>query len=183
VVTGNEIFETALGEEEKICLVTQKPDPAKEVHRLISKVDIKIQEERDGKHKAMVPYGKLVWTLADKGDRFYFICGLISAAVCGLGLPSFVFLFGDIADSFEGGGELKPDEILTKITRVSLILSIIGTGVWVGSYLFFAFLTIASERLGLKTRVAYLRAILRQEIAWFDSTNPQELCQRLSTES
>ncbi len=159
MLTGNEIFETAIGEEEKIRLVTPKQDPAKEVHRLISKVDIKIQEERDGKHKAMVPYGKLVWTLADKGDRFYFIFGLISAAVCGLGLPSFVFLFGDIADSFEGG--MNPDEILTRITRVSLILSIIGAGVWIGSYLFFAFLTIASERLGLKTRVAYLRAILR----------------------
>jgi hypothetical protein len=54
-----------------------------------------------------VPYGKLVWTLADRADRFYFIFGLICSAACGLGLPSFVFLFGDIADSFEGG--ISPD--------------------------------------------------------------------------
>ena len=90
----------------------------------------------------MVPYGKLVWTLADKGDRFYFIFGLISAALCGLGLPSFVFLFGDIADSFEGN--MDPDKILDSIARVSKILTIIGLGIWVGSYLFFAFLTISS---------------------------------------
>lgn len=51
----------------------------------------------------MVPYGKLVWTQADKEDRLYFILGLTFAGLCGLGLPSFVFLFGDIADSFESG--------------------------------------------------------------------------------
>lgn len=129
----------------------------------------------------MVPYGKLIWTFADKQDRLYFIFGLIASAACGLGLPSFVFLFGDIADSFEGG--MDPEEILTRITRVSKILTIIGLGVWLGSYLFFAFLTIASERIGLKTKVEYLRSILRQDIAWFDSVNTSELCQRLSTET
>ena len=94
----------------------------------------------------MVPYGKLVWTLADSTDRLLFIFGLISAALCGLGLPSFVFLFGDIADSFEGG--MPPAEILKSISNVAKILSIIGLGVWLGSYLFFTFLIIASERIG-----------------------------------
>ena len=51
----------------------------------------------------MVAYGKLMWTQADQSDKFYLIVGLTSAALCGLGLPSFVFLFGDIADTFEGG--------------------------------------------------------------------------------
>jgi ABC transporter transmembrane region len=55
----------------------------------------------------MVSYGKLVWTFADSSDRFYWITGIISSALCGMGLPSFVFLFGDIADSFEGG--MNPD--------------------------------------------------------------------------
>jgi len=98
----------------------------------------------------MVPYGKLMWTLADSTDRMYFILGMISAALCGLGLPSFVFLFGDIADTFEGG--MNPDEILTSITRVAKILSFIGLGIWLGSYLFFSFFIIASERIGQKTK-------------------------------
>ena len=84
--------------------------------------------------------------------------GLVSAALCGLGLPSFVFLFGDIADSFEGN--MNPDQILDSITRVAKILSIIGLGVWLGSYLFFTFLVIASERIGLKTKIRYLKSIL-----------------------
>jgi hypothetical protein len=35
--------------------------------------------------------------------------GFLSAMICGLGLPSFVFLFGDIADSF---ALLDPKETL-----------------------------------------------------------------------
>jgi hypothetical protein len=102
----------------------------------------------------MVSYGKLIWTLSDKEDRLYFILGLICSALCGLGLPSFVFLFGDIADSFEG--HMDPKEILKSITRVSKLLTFIGLGILIGSYLFFTFLVIASERVGLKTKVRYL---------------------------
>jgi len=106
----------------------------------------------------MVPYLKLVWTFADSSDKFYWISGVIASALCGLGLPSFVFLFGDIADTFEGG--MNRDEILKAIKRVSMILSIIGAVILLGSYLFYLFLTIASERIGAKTKVAYLRSIL-----------------------
>ena len=121
----------------------------------------------------MVPYGKLVWTFADSSDRFFWISGVVASALCGMGLPSFVFLFGDIADTFEGG--MNPDEILKAIKRVSMILSLIGCVILFGSYLFFVFLTIASERIGAKTKVAYLRSILNQDIAWFDQINTSEL--------
>jgi ATP-binding cassette subfamily B (MDR/TAP) protein 1 len=128
----------------------------------------------------MVAYGKLVWTFADSSDRFYWITGVIASALCGTGLPSFVFLFGDITDTFEGG--MDPAEILKAITRVSMILSIIGGVILLGSYLFYLFMTIASERIGAKTRVAYLRSILSQDIAWFDQINTSELSQRIGKE-
>jgi predicted RND superfamily exporter protein len=114
----------------------------------------------------MVNYSKLYWTLADDGDKAFFVIGIISAVLSGLGLPSFVFLFGDIADSFAKGNDTK--DILERISSISKILTFIGLGVWFGSYLFFSFLTIASERIGLKTKTTYLKSILNQEIAWFD---------------
>lgn len=97
-----------------------------------------------------------------------------------MGLPSFVFLFGDITDSFEGG--MNPDAILDAIKRVSLILSIIGLVILFGSYMFFLFLAISSERIGAKTKVAYLKSILSQDIAWFDHIKPSELSQRIGKE-
>jgi len=63
-----------------------------------------------------------------------------------------------------------------------MILSIIGGVILLGSYLFYLFMTIASERIGAKTRVAYLRSILSQDIAWFDQINTSELSQRIGKE-
>jgi ATP-binding cassette subfamily B (MDR/TAP) protein 1 len=106
--------------------------------------------------------------------------GFLSAALCGLGLPSFVFLFGDIADSFEGND--PAEKILEQITRISKILTIIGLGVWIFSYLFFTCLIISSERIGQKVRIRYLESILKQDIAWFDSINTAELSSTLGKE-
>jgi hypothetical protein len=39
-------------------------------------------------------------------------------------------------------------------------MTAIGLFIWVTTYLYFTFLVIMSERVGRKTRVAYLRAIL-----------------------
>jgi hypothetical protein len=36
----------------------------------------------------------------------------------------------------------------------------IGLAIWVTTYLYFTFLVIMSERVGKKTRVAYLKAVL-----------------------
>jgi hypothetical protein len=55
---------------------------------------------------------------------------------------------------------MDPKDILASITKTSKMLLIIGAVIWLGSYLFFFFLTLASERVGMKTRTAYLRSIL-----------------------
>ena len=51
-------------------------------------------------------------------------------------------------------------------------------------YFYYICLAIMAERIGKKMRVGYLRAILSQEITWFDSeVNITELSARLSKES
>lgn len=44
----------------------QRVDKKSDINKLIQNVDIKIQDDRDGKNKPMVPFSKLVWTLADR---------------------------------------------------------------------------------------------------------------------
>lgn len=116
------------------------------MRQLLSQVDTKIREREAQKNPPMVPYRKILLTFADKTDRMFLIIGFCSAIICGLGLPSFVFLFGDIADSF--AAFMPVSEILDRIQRVAMILTFIGLGVWGFSYLFFSFLIIASERIG-----------------------------------
>ena len=61
-------------------------------------------------------------------------------------------------------------------------MAIIGGLVLITTYLYYAFLLIFSENIAYKTRVTYLKAILNQESAWYDLTNPQELSSRLKKE-
>lgn len=97
--------------------------------------------------------------------------------ITGLGLPSFVFIFGDIVNVYT-----DDNNILDAIRPMCIQFLAIGAAIWATSYCFYALLVIMSERIGKKTRVAYLRAILQQDIAWFDQTNITELSARLSKE-
>jgi ATP-binding cassette subfamily B (MDR/TAP) protein 1 len=127
--------------------------------------------------KAEVSYSKILLTQADRFDKLLMGLGYVTSAITGIGLPSFVFLFGDIVDDFGKNGN-----IVEVIRPVCIELIIIGAIMWVTSYLYFTFLVVMSERLGRKTRIAYLRAILQQDIAWFDEINVTELSARLSKE-
>jgi ATP-binding cassette, subfamily B (MDR/TAP), member 1 len=124
-----------------------------------------------------VTYGKILLTYADRTDKILMVLGYFFSIVTGIGLPSFVFLFGDITDEFGNSFD-----IVDAIRPIAIELCIIGGVVWVTSYFYFVLLVIMSERIGMKTRVAYLRAILQQEIAWFDEINVTELSARLSKE-
>ena len=84
------------------------------------------------------------------------VFGYASSILAGLGLPSFVFLFGDIVDSF---GPTATD-IIGSISTICLAMTLIGAGIWVMGYVYVTSLAIMSERVGKKTRIAYLRSVL-----------------------
>lgn len=109
-------------------------------------IDAKIESSGVSKEQEQVPYRKILLTQASTGDKIYLLIGFASAIGCGLGLPSFVFLFGNIADSFMPNE--PPEATLDSIKRTSKILTFLGLGVWFCSYIFFTFLIIASERIG-----------------------------------
>ncbi len=86
--------------------------------------------------------------------------GWVASAIAGFGMPSFVFLIGDVINSFNSG-TTTPEEMLSTIRRMSLIFLGVGIAVWIASYVSYAFLLIFSERVIKKTRVKYLESILK----------------------
>ena len=63
----------------------------------------------------MVPYSKL-YSLASKQEKILMYIGWFFAAITGLGMPSFAFLFGDIMNAF--GTQL---DTLNKIKKIAII--------------------------------------------------------------
>jgi ATP-binding cassette subfamily B (MDR/TAP) protein 1 len=118
-----------------------------------------------------VPLSKL-YSLADRSDMPYFYLGVVAALVTGVGMPASIFLFGNAIDSFSQLDPAALNHMVTTIKKISLIFVCIGTGIWVTSYIYFTFLLVFSQKVIKKVRMAYLKAILEQDIAWFDSINP-----------
>ena len=149
---------------------------------LIRQVDTMVQREMSGENVIgpMVPYSKL-YSLASGSDKCLMYCGWISAMITGCGMPSFVFLIGDVIDSFKPTTTL--DDTVKTISTMSLIFTLVGFAVWLASYSMYTLLLMFSERVVKKTRTQYLKAILKQDSTWFDTTNPSELSARLSKET
>lgn len=127
-----------------------------------------------------VPYSKL-YQFASTSDKFLMYTGWFAAMVTGCGMPSFVFLIGNVIDSFKPTTSV--DDTIDTISTMSLIFTLVGIAVWFFSLIMYSFLLMFSERVTRKTRTEYLKSILRQESAWFDTINPSELSARLSKET
>lgn len=60
---------------------------------------------------------------------------------------------------------------------------ILAAGTWLLSFLSFAAFMISGERQSIQMRKEYFGAILRQEVGWFDSINPNELNTKVADET
>jgi ATP-binding cassette subfamily B (MDR/TAP) protein 1 len=71
---------------------------------LIALADKKIEERKIEKEKDTlgVSYSKMLMTYADSSDKWLMGIGYFMAIATGMAMPSFVFLFGNITNSFGG---------------------------------------------------------------------------------
>ncbi len=63
--------------------------------------------------------------------------------ITGFGLPSFVFIWGDIINGFSDNGD-----ILDTVKPLCLEFLIIGIAIWITSYFYYTLLVTLSERVG-----------------------------------
>mmetsp|Transcript_30438 Transcript_30438/g.29822 ORF Transcript_30438/g.29822 Transcript_30438/m.29822 type:complete len:89 (-) Transcript_30438:1932-2198(-) len=83
----------------------------------------------------------------------------IWALISGLGMPSFVYLFGEILDTLDPY-ITDPDEMLEDMKFLCLIMLYMGIFILVSTYLYYVTALIFSEQIAYKTRIRYLEAIL-----------------------
>lgn len=114
----------------------------------------------------------MLMTFADNSDKALFIFGTIFAVISGFGMPSQVLLFSDIVDAFVKDDK---DKIMELITNTVKLLCYLGIIVWVLTYLYFVFLSVASERISCKTRIAYFKSLLFADIEWLENNLSKQI--------
>lgn len=109
---------------------------------------------------------------SDFFDYILLLVGCLASMGNGLGFPIFTIMFKDLVNGgFGGGGGASSGQVYDvslEFLYLSIALCLCGT-VASGCLLW------SSARQGAKLRQAYLRCILRQDIAWFDTTRTGEI--------
>jgi len=113
-------------------------------------------------------------------DKFLMIIGGLAAAANGAALPVFSILFGNVSDKFVPG--TSDSDLLKTIGIISVEFFALGIASFILSYISFAAWMISSERQTIEIRKRYFRSLLHQEIAFFDSINPNEISSKIAEE-
>ncbi|XP_055605924.1 multidrug resistance protein homolog 49 [Uranotaenia lowii] len=109
----------------------------------------------------------------------YILFGCASAIVVGSSFPAFAILFGEMYGILSIA---DPDYVREESSFYSILFLILGLVTGLGTFLQTYLFNIAGVRLTTRLRQKTFRAIINQEMAWFDDSNNGvgALCARLS---
>lgn len=122
------------------------------------------------------------------------LVGLVFAAAAGAALPLMSLIFGNITEEFvrfqialRGGPEEAIEEVAKNFRRIAALdasyLVYIGIGMLVCTYVYMLTWVYTGELISARVRSLYLRAILRQDVAFFDNVGAGEVATRISTDT
>ncbi|KAJ1377927.1 P-loop containing nucleoside triphosphate hydrolase [Sesbania bispinosa] len=124
-----------------------------------------------------VPFYKL-FTFADRLDVTLMIIGVICAMANGLTQPLMTLIFGKLINTF---GTTDPSHIVNQVSKVALLFIYLAIGSGIASFLQVSCWMVTGERQAARIRNLYLKTILKQDIAYFDTeTTTGEVIGRMS---
>uniref|UniRef100_A0A803N6W6 Uncharacterized protein n=1 Tax=Chenopodium quinoa TaxID=63459 RepID=A0A803N6W6_CHEQI len=109
-----------------------------------------------------------LFAAADTLDYFLMFFGGLAACVHGAVLPVFFVLFGSMIDSLGKLGA-DSDKMSDRVSQLSLYLVYLGLITFLSSWLGVAFWMQTGERQTARLRLKYLKAVLKQDIIFFDT--------------
>ncbi|XP_020573475.1 ABC transporter B family member 21-like [Phalaenopsis equestris] len=151
----------------------------KEEKKTETKQDHKSEQNDEGNN--MAPFYKL-FSYADSMDIALMIIGTAGAVANGLVLPLTTLFFGNLINSF--GRTVDIQNVLHEVSKETLKFVYLALGAGIASFLQASCWMHTGERQAERLRKVYLKAILRQEIAFFDKEiNTGEIVGRISGDS
>ncbi|KAL3714525.1 hypothetical protein ACJRO7_006443 [Eucalyptus globulus] len=138
----------------------------------------KAKKGKEDEKTNTVPFHKL-FLFADFTDMVLMLVGTMGAVGNGLAMPLMTVLFGQLIDSF--GANQHNKDVVHRVSKISLKFIYLAAFTGVMAFLQVTFWMVTGERQAARIRGLYLRAILRQDIAFFDKeTNKGEVVGRMS---
>jgi ABC-type multidrug transport system fused ATPase/permease subunit len=99
-------------------------------------------------------------------EKLIVTIGVIMSILGGALLPSIAVVMGKVVTNYDPGTDR--DVMLSEIQKMITWMSVIIGCLWFFSYFQYAFMQHMAERLEFTLKILYLRAIMRQEPAYFE---------------
>ncbi|KAG0543124.1 hypothetical protein BDA96_02G163000 [Sorghum bicolor] len=106
-----------------------------------------------------------LFVFADRTDAALMAVGAVAAVANGMAQPLMTLIFGDVIDAFGSG---ITDGVVHRVVQVIMNFVYLAIGSGIASTFQVSCWTITGERQAARIRALYLKAILRQDIAFFD---------------
>ncbi|PSS18130.1 ABC transporter B family member 19 like [Actinidia chinensis var. chinensis] len=104
-----------------------------------------------------------------KLDMVLVILGCLGALINGGSLPWYSFLFGDFVNKIARGPNNDKNQMMKDVEAICLLMTGLAAIVVVGAYMEITCWRMVGERSAHRIRTEYLRAVLRQDIGFFDT--------------
>ena len=111
-------------------------------------------------------------------DKLLLFIGSLAAIIAGGILPSISLIMGNVASAFSSGGSGGSggsSDIISNMSYIASYVVLIAMTLFTFSYMFCAFWQHLAENITTDLRVRYIRALMRQEIAYFERNKVEEL--------
>lgn len=137
-----------------------------------SKVPEPIDEPGDDAHEQLAPVSfETLFQFATQSDKYLLYAGMVFEACCGAGFPIMMILFGDSIDAMSSacaGVSVNAEADLAKFAILGGVMVVLR---FVSTYC----IQLQQKRQIALYKAEYMKAIIRQDIGWYDVNNPQEL--------
>ncbi|KAI4355397.1 hypothetical protein L6164_004176 [Bauhinia variegata] len=105
-----------------------------------------------------------------KWDLVLVILGCLGALIHGGALPLYSYLFGNFANNIsKESSDGERSQMIEDVKTVCIYMAGLAAIVVVGAYLEISCWRLVGERAAQRIRIEYLRAVLRQDISYFDT--------------
>lgn len=117
------------------------------------------------------------------------------ATASGALLPATTLVFGQLIDDFGAwqfqksnpsvtlSNPITPDQLTDKVSSMSLVFIYLAIGTFIATYLYMSISVYVALASSNRIRQEYLKAVLRQDIAWFDTVGAGEVATRITSDT
>lgn len=140
------------------------------------------------KAQVTVPEPKIsyfsLFRYATAWDKFLLIIAAISSIISGAALPLFTLIFGNITQVFTNFivYGTNPDEFQSTVNSDTLFFIYLGLGICAASFIQTFLHVDRGEVIASRIREEYLKAILKQNIGYFDRVGAGEVTTRITSD-